>query len=113
MFSEESLQEVQSGRSTFYMALKNGCKILGFAQITTHNDDLVELDRIVVFPECERRGIETRLLRKVIADQKKGVKRIIVTAGRDEAHARAFYERNGFKPKGEEVLEFIGEKEFQ
>jgi N-acetylglutamate synthase-like GNAT family acetyltransferase len=107
VFSEESLLETaQSGKATFYLALKNGCKILGFAQVARQNSDSLELERIVVFPEYERRGIGTGLLQKVIADQKKNIKRISVTAGKDEAHARVFYEKNGFKQLREEMLEF-------
>ena len=106
-FSEETLlQAARSGNSTLYLALKNGCKILGFAQIARKDSDSVELDRLVVFPEYERKGIGTKLLQKVIADQKKNTKRIIVTAGRDETHARAFYEKNGFRQLAEGTLEF-------
>jgi len=100
------LEAAQIDKSTFYLALKNGCKILGFAQIAKKDSDSVELDRIVVFPEHERKGIGTKLLQKVIAYEKKNAKKILVTAGRDETHARAFYEKNGFKQLREEMLEF-------
>jgi ribosomal protein S18 acetylase RimI-like enzyme len=105
-FSKEVLVgAAQSGKSTFYLALKNKREILGFAQIIGHDSTTVELDRIVVFPEYERMGIGTKLLKRGIADQKeKMAKSIIVSAGRDEAHARAFYEKNGFKKAKEEVV---------
>jgi ribosomal protein S18 acetylase RimI-like enzyme len=87
------------------LALKNRHEILGFAQVIGHGSTTAELDRIVVFPGYERMGIGTKLLKRAIAHQKKkGVKTIIVRAGRDEAHARAFYEKNGFKKVKEEVL---------
>jgi len=105
-FSKEVLVgAAQSGKATFYLALKNKREILGFAQIIGHDSTTVELDRIVVFPEYERRGIGTKLLKRAVADQKKKrAKSIIVSAGRDEAHARAFYEKNGFKKAKEEVV---------
>jgi ribosomal protein S18 acetylase RimI-like enzyme len=105
-FSEEVLADAaRSGKATFHLALKNRREILGFAQVIGHGSATVELDRIVVFPEYERRGIGTKLLKRAIADQKKKrAKTIIVRAGRDEAHARAFYEKNGFKKVKEEVL---------
>jgi ribosomal protein S18 acetylase RimI-like enzyme len=105
-FSEEVLVDaVRSEKATFHLALKNRREILGFAQVVGLDSATVELDRIVVFPEYERMGIGTKMLKRVIADQKKsGTKTIIVRAGRDEAHARAFYEKNGFKKLKEELL---------
>lgn len=105
-FSEEVLVEAaRLGKATFYLALKNRHDILGFAQVVGHDSATVELDRIVVFLEYERRGIGTELLKRAIADQKKEwVRTIIVKAGRDEVHARAFYEKNGFKRLKEETL---------
>jgi len=105
-FSEEALADAaRSGKATFHLALKNRHEILGFAQVIGHGSATAELDRIVVFPGCERMGIGTKLLKRAISHQKKkGVKTIIVRAGRDEAHARAFYEKNGFKKVKEEVL---------
>ena len=85
--------------------MKNRREILGFAQVIGHDSGTAELDRIVVFPEYERMGIGTKMLKRAIADQKKKrVKTIIVRAGRDEAHARAFYEKNGFKKVKEEMF---------
>jgi ribosomal protein S18 acetylase RimI-like enzyme len=97
-FSEESMVKAAQDRgSTYYLALE-GSEILGFAQVNPENQDTVELDRIVVFPEYSRKGIGTSLLREAISDQKrKGVKTVIVNAGKDESHARRFYEKNGFR----------------
>src|SRR3972149_2589087 len=97
-FSEESmLKATQERGSTFYLALE-GSVMLGFAQVNPENEDTVELDRIAGFPEYSRKGIGTSLLREALSDQKrKGVKTVIVNAGKDESHARRFYEKNGFK----------------
>jgi len=107
-FSEEALlRAVQLKKATFYLARKNRSSILGFAQIIEQDSISVELDRIVVFPEYERKGIGTKLLKRAVADQKKRkTKTIVVMTGRDENHARAFYEKNGFKQVKEEMLEF-------
>jgi len=97
-FNEETLLKAfNSGNSTFYLALENSCKILGFAQIIQKDANTAELDRIVVFPQFTRKGIGTRLLEKVLKDQQNKVKTIIVNAGKEETHARKFYEKNGFK----------------
>jgi N-acetylglutamate synthase-like GNAT family acetyltransferase len=99
------VEAARSGKATFYLALKNRREILGLAQIIEHDSTSVELDRIVVFPEYERKGLGTKLLKRAIADKKKErAKTIFVRAGRDEAHARAFYEKHGFKQVKREVL---------
>ena len=106
-FSGETLQKaVESGKSVVYLALENGHEILGFAQTMRHDASVVELDRIVVFPEYTRKGIGTRLLARVLRDeQRKGTRTVIVNAGKDETHARRFYEKNGFKQLKESTIE--------
>jgi GNAT superfamily N-acetyltransferase len=107
VFSEEALLEaVASGKSTFYLALENRCKILGFAQTVQKDAEIAGLDRIFVLPEHVRQGIGTLSLNKVIRDEKcKGIKNIVLSAGKEEIHARRFFEKNGFKPVKEAVAE--------
>lgn len=97
-FAEETLLDtLDSGRATFYLALENRCKILGFAQTVKHSDETVELDRIVIFPEHAGKGLGTQLLAKILNDQRRiHVKTVVVNAGKDEKLARRFYEKNGF-----------------
>jgi ribosomal protein S18 acetylase RimI-like enzyme len=118
-FSKETLLEaLDSARATFYLSLENRCKILGFAQTAKHNEETVELDRIVIFPEHAGKGLGTQMLAKILNDQRrKGVKTIVVNAGKDEKLARRFYEKNGFEfveektvkaPWGDLALAFTG-----
>jgi len=94
---ETLLKAMSSGRATFYIAVENN-EIAGFAQIIHKDDQNAELDRIVVFPSYERKGIGTQLLHQAIDDErKKGTSAITVNAGKNEIHARKFYEKNGFK----------------
>ena len=66
-FSEESMVKAAQERgSTYYLALE-GSEIIGFAQVNPENQDTVELDRIVVFPEHSRKGIGTSLLSSTLA----------------------------------------------
>jgi hypothetical protein len=56
-FAEETLlKAVASRQATFYLALENN-EILGFAQTIQQDSKTAELDRIVVFPEYERKGL--------------------------------------------------------
>ena len=106
-FSEKTLLEAAaSGKATFYLALENGCKILGFTQIIQQDTCTTELDRIMVFPEYTGKGIGTQLLTKALSDQKgKGIKIVIVRAGKDETRARGFYKKNGFKQMAESTID--------
>ncbi|MEM2967755.1 MAG: GNAT family N-acetyltransferase [Candidatus Bathyarchaeia archaeon] len=105
-FAEEKLlKAAATGKTTFYLAL-DGKEVAGFAQVTLQDDCIAELERIIVFPQYTRQGVGTQLLREAIADQKqKGTKTMIVNAGKDEAHARRFYEKNGFKRIGEALID--------
>ena len=106
-FAEETfLEAATTGNSTFYLALENRCKILGFAQAIQRNAETAELDRIVVFPEHTRKGIGTQLLKRVLEDQeRKGTKTVVVNAGKEETHARKFYEKNGFEVVRQAIVE--------
>ncbi|MGQ9566245.1 MAG: GNAT family N-acetyltransferase [Candidatus Bathyarchaeales archaeon] len=105
-FAEKTLlKRATTGKATFYLALENS-EIIGFAQTIQQNAKTIELDRIVIFPQHARKGIGTQLLREVVADQEqKGIDNIIVNAGKEESHARQFYEKNGFKQIKEVTIE--------
>jgi ribosomal protein S18 acetylase RimI-like enzyme len=102
---EKLLKAVSSGEATLYLALEKN-EIMGFAQIIEQNSNTAELDRILVFPEHAGEGIGTRLLNQAVLDQKeRGANTIIVKAGKEETHARRFYEKNGFKLIKEETIQ--------
>ncbi len=105
-FSEENLlRTVSEYGATFYLAME-GEEILGFAQTNPIGQTKAELDRIMIFPDYARRGVGTFLLREVVNDQKrKGIMTIVVNAGREETHARRFYEKNQFKSVGESTVD--------
>lgn len=98
VFHEKMLTEAAgSGKAVFYIALEKEA-IIGFAQTVRHDNVTVELDRIIIFPGHTRKGIGALLLRYVVSDQKRrGTKTMIVNAGREESHARRFYEKNNFQ----------------
>ncbi|WP_029432040.1 N-acetyltransferase [Blastococcus sp. URHD0036] len=67
----------------------------------TDDGDLVDVHRLVVAPRAARQGIGSALIRSVLALGR----RTVVATGRDNAPARALYERLGFVPTGDrEVL---------
>lgn len=105
-FSEENLLKAKSTeKANFYLAVEEG-KIMGFAQTVIRSTDTIELDRIIIFPEHTRKGIGTQLLRYVLTKSKQsGFKRVIVNAGREELHARKFYEKNGFEKLKEYTID--------
>ena len=65
------------------------------------DDGVVDVHRLVVAPRAARQGIGSALVRSVLALGR----RTVVATGRDNAPARALYERLGFVPTGDrEVL---------
>ncbi len=75
-FSEDVLlKSAETGKSVFYLALEDK-EIIGFAQTIQQDAETIELDRIIIFPQYIRKGIGTKLLQKIIQDQKqKGIKK--------------------------------------
>ena len=64
---------------------------------------LVDVHRLVVAPDCARRGIGRALVTAVL--QHAGARRVVVATARDNATARALYEGLGFRAVDEvEVL---------
>ena len=102
---EEMLEAATTAQAVFYLALE-GREIVGFAEAVKQDENTVELDRIIVFPESTRKGIGTELLEKAIIDQKqRGCTIMVVRAGKEETHARKFYEKNGFEQQSEAEVE--------
>lgn len=105
LMEEAFLSEVTLRKAAFYLAVENQ-EIIGFAQTIQSGDDSVELDRMIVFPEFTRKGIGTLLLSEALEDQRRrGMKSLIVVAGKEETQARRFYEKNGFKLIREATIE--------
>ncbi len=101
---EKLLKAISSGEATLYLALEKK-EIIGFAQII-EDSDKAELDRLLVFPESAGKGVGTELVNQAVQDQKKrGASKILVKAGKEETHARRFYEKNGFKLIKEETVD--------
>lgn len=105
-FTEEKLQKATAeGKATFYLAFEND-DIIGFAQTIQQDASTAELDRIIIFPPHERKGIGTQLLQYALFDlEQRGVKSVFVNTGKEETHARRFYEKNGFKLIKETIIE--------
>ncbi|WXG47219.1 MAG: GNAT family N-acetyltransferase [Candidatus Atabeyarchaeum deiterrae] len=106
VFAEDTLIEAaKSGKAVFYLVLRKR-EIVGFAQTLQHDPTTAELDRIIIFPEQTRKGIGTLLLRHAAEDQKRrGIETMVVNAGKEESHARRFYEKNGFQKEKETTIQ--------
>lgn len=105
-FAEDALLKAMTvGRAIFYIALL-GDEIAGFAQMIQGDSNTSVLDRIMVFPQHTRKGIGSRLLQKAFEDEKRrGTKSVTVQAGKQETHAKRFYEKNGFVKLKDETID--------
>jgi len=64
-------------------------------------EGVVDLDRLIVDPSLHRRGIASRLVKRVLGEGS----RVTVSTGRENAPARRLYESLGFAHQGDsEVL---------
>ncbi|BBZ74496.1 hypothetical protein MPRS_55890 [Mycobacterium paraseoulense] len=62
------------------------------------NPEQVELDSLYVAAECQRHGVGRRLLATALAECPSGD--VVLWCAERNAHARTFYERNGFHVDG-------------
>jgi ribosomal-protein-alanine acetyltransferase len=70
--------------------------VIGYA-VTMRSDDLVDLQRIGVRPDDQRRGVASALLDEVLADAAaEGVDRVLLEVSAVNAAALAFYARADF-----------------
>ena len=76
-------------------------RLLGALAWSNDNDQL-DVDRLMVAPSAHRRGVGTALVLEVLRHA--GNRRVIVSTGRDNPPARAFYERLGFTRVADEQI---------
>ncbi|TFV53499.1 GNAT family N-acetyltransferase [Blastococcus sp. TF02A_35] len=97
----ESVDDMVSAPLRWAVAEEDGA-VLG-ALAWAESPDVLQVDRLVVDPAAHRRGVG-RALVGVLLDHAAG-RDVVVSTGRDNAPARALYERAGFRPRGDrEVL---------
>lgn len=97
----ESVEELQAAKLLWLVVSLDG-DIVG-AVAWSESDDEIDIDRLIVAPPAHRRGIGSTLVSEVM--HRAGTRRIMVSTGRENAPARALYERLGFeKVEDEEVL---------
>ena len=95
----ESLPALRAARLRWTGAWRDGGLVGAIAVVD--GDGLVDVHRLVVSPRAARQGIGTALVWSVLAVRRPTV----VATGRENAPARALYERLGFVPTGDrEVL---------
>lgn len=78
-----------------------GVDLLGAVSWHEHDDHL-DIDRVMVSPSALRRGIATALLAHV--RETAGGRELMVSTGRDNSPAVAFYAKHGFEALGDEEV---------
>lgn len=97
----EGLEDLASAPLLWVGAFAGGHLMgaLGYQDAVDHLD----IDRLVVTPSAHRLGIGSALVLEVL--HRAGLRRAVVSTGRDNRPARALYERLGFSRTGDaEVL---------
>ena len=89
--------------SVHYLAL-DGETPVGTARYRIVGGDTGKIERMAVLPGCQRGGVGTALVRRVVADLKALGPIATIKAGA-QTHAIPFYERFGFEAVGPEYLD--------
>lgn len=97
-YTPRSLREAISRERVWFFVALQGETVLGFAQYVRRSDGQGELVRIYVHPDHQRHGIGRGFLAIGLAEMvASGIDRCYVSAEANNAAARAFYERFGFR----------------
>ena len=95
-WSETSLRDELEGPGRRTAVLVSGAEVLGYA-ITMRAGDVVDLQRIAVRPDRQRRGLAALLLADVLAAARSdGAERMLLEVSAANAAAVAFYDAQGF-----------------
>ncbi len=86
-----------------FVAINEAGRPVGAARIRPYGDGAVKIERVAVVRERRGTGLGTRLMEEVEAEARNLG---FVTAKLNaQTHARGFYERLGYQPKGEIFME--------
>lgn len=116
-FNEKQLrQELKHPESEFYV-LKSGTDWLGYiklnegsAQTEAREDNALEIERIYVHPQYQRRGLGKRLLQEALSvARRKGKACAWLGVWEHNPKAIQFYEAQGFVKSGTHVFRIGGE----
>ncbi|MDP4503091.1 GNAT family N-acetyltransferase [Nonomuraea turcica] len=94
----ESLADLRAQPLQWLGAVDEDGRLAG-AVAWEETDDEMDINRLIVHPSALRRGIGRALVKEVLV--RAGVRRVVVSTGRDNAPARRLYEGLGFGLAGE------------
>ena len=101
-YSLQSLSRALAANGSSCFVAESSGEVIGFAQFVRRSTESVELTRIYVLPERQRRGIGMRLLDAGLAEfAEEGLRQVTVQVECDDHNGRRYYERAGFaEPRG-------------
>jgi ribosomal protein S18 acetylase RimI-like enzyme len=112
-YTTQTLREAISHKRDWFFVALRGETVVGFAHYVRRFDAQGELVRIYVYPDHQRRGIGRGFLATGLAAMAAtGIKLCYVSAEANNAPARAFYERFGFRLH-REYGRFLGDQIIQ
>lgn len=100
MYSEESLRQQMKDGAQFIIVYENDLPV-GFASIKQTDITTYKLDKIYILQSQQGKGTGKFLLHHIINEIQKRNATILWLQVKRDNPARSFYEKNGFKVKGE------------
>ncbi|MCX6731111.1 MAG: N-acetyltransferase [Candidatus Roizmanbacteria bacterium] len=91
--------------SLFFSVAKDGNKIVGMCNATlTQGGKVINIQRLHIIPEYQRRGIGSKLIEEVIKTFPKALK-IELEVEKQNERALTFYQKQGFQRIGKKTFE--------
>ncbi|WP_409270554.1 GNAT family N-acetyltransferase [Neobacillus sp. SCS-31] len=97
----DTAETLMKSGETFYGYFENGslCGVISFKK----ENGTIDLHRLMVHPDHFRKGIARQLLHRLEQNNLQE-NRLIVSTGARNTPAVRFYEKNGFRKTGEEII---------
>lgn len=109
-YDAQTLREAITRELGWFFVALHLESVVGFAQYVRRSDGQGELVRMYVHPDHQRRGVGRSLLAIGLAKMDAtGIHECYVSVEENNAAARAFYERFGFRPR-REYARFLGDQ---
>lgn len=109
-YTTQNMRAAISREGDWFFVARRGARVVGFAHYTRRADAQAELVRIYVHPDHQRRGVGRELLAAGLAAiAATSIEKCYVSVEANNAPARAFYERFGFRPH-REYGRFLGDQ---
>jgi GNAT superfamily N-acetyltransferase len=107
-YSDEVLATAIEGRQSLFLVAERAKAVVAFVHLYHVSSKVIQLARIYLLPNEQRKGLGTRLLNAALAMLPSGIETIAVEVEEQNHQARTFYEHRGFIPVSQTTANIFG-----